>query len=61
MDVGVEHGLQVRLAGDEDPVGAFAVDGGDNALGDGVHSWRLWGSEYHVDAERGGYGVEGWE
>jgi hypothetical protein len=26
MGVGVEHGLQVTLAGDEDPVGAFAAD-----------------------------------
>ena len=41
LDVGLQYVLQVVLAGDEDPVGAFAADGGDPAFGDGVRPGRL--------------------
>ncbi len=50
LDVGVEDGAGVLFAGDEEPVGAFAADGGDLAFRVRVHPRCLRCS---------GHGVEG--
>jgi hypothetical protein len=58
LDVGVEHMVEVPAAGDENPVGALAADGGDPPLGDRVHPRCLRRGEHHVDADRGEHRIE---
>src|SRR5206468_713975 len=58
LDISVEHIAEVAAADDENPVGAFAADGGDPPLGDRVHPRCLRRGEHHVDVDRGEHRIE---